>query len=118
MRKIDNPESFRKNVCGKLQELLNSEKKAVNLEKGVYNYSIKEATSRKVVKKWDNPYYIQIYIDRLRSIYVNLSKPELLNSVKDGTIKTKTLAFMTHQEMQPEKWEPLIQAKIKKDKSK
>jgi transcription elongation factor S-II len=118
MRKIDNPESFRKNVCGKLQELLNSEKKAVNLEKGVYNYSIKEATSRKVVKKWDNPYYIQIYLDRLRSIYVNLSKPELLNSVKDGTIKTKTLAFMTHQEMQPEKWEPLIQAKIKKDKSK
>jgi transcription elongation factor S-II len=118
MRKIDNPESFRKNICGKLQELLESEKKAVNLEKGVYNYSIKEATSRKVVKKWDNPYYIQIYLDRLRSIYVNLSKPELLNSVKDGTIKTKTLAFMTHQEMQPEKWEPLIQAKIKKDKSK
>lgn len=118
MRKIDNPESFRKNIRGKLQELLESEKKAVNLEKGVYNYSIKEANSRKVVKKWDNPYYIQIYLDRLRSIYVNLSKPELLNSVKDGTIKTKTLAFMTHQEMQPEKWEPLIQAKIKKDKSK
>jgi hypothetical protein len=118
MRKIDNPESFRKNICGKLQELLESEKKAVNLEKGVYNYSIKEATSRKVVKKWDNPYYIQIYLDRLRSIYINLKKPELLNSVKDGTIKTKTLAFMTHQEMQPEKWEPLIQAKIKKDKSK
>lgn len=118
MRKIDNPESFRKNIRGKLQELLESEKKAVNLEKGVYNYSIKEANSRKVVKKWDNPYYIQIYLDRLRSIYINLSKPELLNSVKDGTIKTKTLAFMTHQEMQPEKWEPLIQAKIKKDKSK
>jgi len=118
MRKIDNPENFRKNIREKLQSILDSETKASNLEKGIYNYALKEANFRKVVKKWDNPYYIQIYLDRLRSIYINLSNSALLNSVKDGTIKVKTLAFMTHQEMQPEKWESLIQAKIKKDKSK
>ena len=103
---------------GKLQDLLESEKKAINLEKGIYNYALKEANNRKVVKKWDNPYYVQIYLDRLRTIYINLAKPTLLTSVKDGTVTVKTLAFMTHQEMQPEKWDALIQAKIKKDKSK
>ena len=118
MRKIDNPETFRKNIRGKLQELLESEKKAINLEKGIYNYALKEANNLKVVKKWDNPYYVQIYLDRMRTIYFNLAKPGLLNSVKNGTITVKTLAFMTHQEMQPEKWDALIQAKIKKDKSK
>jgi transcription elongation factor S-II len=118
MRKIDNPETFRKNIRGKLQELLESEKKAINLEKGIYNYALKEANNLKVVKKWDNPYYVQIYLDRMRTIYFNLAKPGLLNSVKNGTITVKTLAFMTHQEMQPEKWDSLIQAKIKKDKSK
>jgi transcription elongation factor S-II len=118
MRKIDNPENFRKNIREKLQNILDSETKANNLEKGIYNYALKEANFRKVVKKWDNPYYIQIYLDRLRSIYINLNNSVLLNSVKDGTIKVKTLAFMTHQEMQPEKWDALIQAKIKKDKSK
>jgi transcription elongation factor S-II len=118
MRKIDNPDSFRNNIRGKLQELLESEKKAINLEKGIYNYALKEANNRKVVKKWDNPYYVQIYLDRLRTIYINLGKPTLLTSVKEGTVTVKNLAFMTHQEMQPEKWEPLIQAKIKKDKSK
>jgi len=118
MRKIDNPDSFRNNIRGKLQELLESEKKAINLEKGIYNYALKEANNRKVVKKWDNPYYAQIYLDRLRTIYINLAKPTLLTSVKDGTVTVKTLAFMTHQEMQPEKWDALIQAKIKKDKSK
>jgi len=118
MRKIDNPDSFRNNIRGKLQDLLESEKKAINLEKGIYNYALKEANNRKVVKKWDNPYYVQIYLDRLRTIYINLGKPALLTSVKEGTVTVKTLAFMTHQEMQPEKWEPLIQAKIKKDKSK
>jgi transcription elongation factor S-II len=118
MRKIENPEFFRGNIRNKLQELLDSEKKAINLEKGIYNYSLKEANSRKVVKKWDNPYYVQIYLDRLRSIYLNLSKDSLLNLVKNGTVTVKNLAFMTHQEMQPEKWEALIQAKMKKDKSK
>ena len=54
----------------------------------------------------------------MRSIYLNLVKPALLQNVKDGTVTVKTLAFMTHQEMQPDKWEALIQAKIKKDKSK
>lgn len=118
MRKIDNPETFRKNIRSKFQEILENEKKAINLEKGIYNYSLKESANRKVVKKWDNPYYIQIYLDRMRSVYLNLVKPALLQIVKDGTISVKTLAFMTHQEMQPDKWEALIQAKIKKDKSK
>jgi transcription elongation factor S-II len=118
MRKIDNPEYFRNNIRGKLQELLESEKKAINLEKGIYNYALKEANNRKVVKKWDNPYYVQIYLDRLRTIYINLGKQALLTSVKDGTVTVKNLAFMTHQEMQPEKWDALIKAKIKKDKSK
>jgi transcription elongation factor S-II len=118
MRKIDNPETFRKNIRSKFQELLENEKKAINLEKGIYNYALKEATNRKVVKKWDNPYYIQIYLDRMRSIYLNLVKPALLQNVKEGTVTVKTLAFMTHQEMQPDKWDALIQAKIKKDKSK
>ena len=118
MRKIINPEKFRKNIRDKFLILLESEKKTINLEKGVFNYSLKEATNRKVVKKWDNPYYIQIYLDRLRSIYLNLSNPVLLELVKNGNITVKTLAFMTHQEMQPNKWEKLIQTKIKKDKYK
>jgi transcription elongation factor S-II len=118
MRKIENPDNFRNNIRVKLQDILDSEKKAINLEKGIYNYALKEATNRKVVKKWDNPYYTQIYLDRLRSIYINLGNELLLSHVKDGTVPVKALAFMTHQEMQPEKWEPLIQAKIKKDKSK
>jgi transcription elongation factor S-II len=118
MRKIENPDNFRNNIRGKLQDLLDSEKKAINLEKGIYNYALKEATNRKVVKKWDNPYYTQIYLDRLRSIYINLADSTLLSHVKDGTVPVKALAFMTHQEMQPEKWDALIQAKIKKDKSK
>ena len=117
MRKIVNPEEFRNNVKGKINLILLDDKHSANLEKGIYNYAVKEASSRKVVKKWDNPHFVQIYIDRVRSIYFNLNA-DVLDQLKSGTIKPHVIAFMTHQEMRPEKWEKLIQDKIKRDKNK
>ena len=32
------------------------------------------------------------------------------------TLKAKTLAFMTHQELNPDKWKKLIETKMKRDK--
>jgi len=119
MRIIQEPETFRKNVVAQLNKLIENEKQTTNLEKGIFNYSLKEASNRRVVRKWDNPYFVQIYTDRLRSIFVNLTSfSHLLQRVKSGKIKGHVIAFMTHQEMNPEKWDPLIQAKMKRDKVK
>ena len=120
MRKIENPDNFRNNIRNKLNDLIQNEKKSINLEKGVYNYALKEATNRKVVKKWDNPYFVQLYTDHLRSIYLNMTneKLSLIEQLKNGTLKSNTIAFMTHQEMDHAKWEQLIQTKIKRDKNK
>lgn len=117
-RKIANPEQFRLNIRGKLNIVLENEKHSSNLEKGIFNYALKEATNRKVVKKWDNPYFVQIYLDRLRSIYINLKNPEILEQIKTETIQAHSVAFMTHQEMRPDKWQELIEEKAKKDKNK
>jgi len=115
MRIIENPENFRKNIRTKLVAILASEKDCINLEKGIYNYSLKEADNRKVVKKWDNPHFIQIYTDRLRSIYLNLQNPAFRQQIQADKVKPHTIAFMTHQEMNRDKWESLIQAKMKRD---
>lgn len=117
-RKIANPEQFRLNIRGKLNLILENDKHSSNLEKGIFNYALKEATNRKVVKKWDNQYFVQIYIDRLRSIYINLKNPEILDQIKSEAIQAHTVAFMTHQEMRPDKWKELIEEKTKKDKNK
>jgi transcription elongation factor S-II len=117
-RKIANPEQFRLNIRGKLNIVLENEKHSSNLEKGIFNYALKEATNRKVVKKWDNPYFVQIYLDRLRSIYLNLKNPEILEQIKSEAIQAHSVAFMTHQEMCPDKWQELIDQKILKDKNK
>jgi DNA-directed RNA polymerase subunit M/transcription elongation factor TFIIS len=118
MLKVTNPENFRKNVANKFKNILTDEKSCINLEKGIFNYSIKEANSRKIIKKWENPHFAQIYIDRLRSIYINLKNPELLAMVNNNEVTPQVLAFMTHQEMDHEHWRVMIERKIKRDASK
>jgi len=131
---IHNPDHFRANVSKKFQEMLNpvdasspttlpsstivADIFSLNLEKGIYNYAIKEATQRKIVKKWENPHFVQLYKDRLRSVYINLKHPELLEQIRKQDITPQSVAFMTHQEFRPDHWHNLIQRKIKRDASK
>jgi transcription elongation factor S-II len=117
LRKIDNPDLFRSNIKQKLNDILKDEKNSNNMEKGIFNYSLKEADRHKIVKKWDNKHFVQIYIDRLRSVVLNL-KGDIIDHINDGTVKPHIVAFMTHQELAPEKWSKLIDAKSKRDKNK
>jgi len=115
--KIENVDTFRSNIVKKLNEKIKNEKHSLNLEKGIFNYTLKEADQKKVLKKWDNRIFILIYVDRLRSIYTNLN-PTIIKDINDGTIKAHKIAFMTHQELAPDKWQDFIDAKIKRDKYK
>ena len=119
MKIISNPDQFRLNIRSKINDILNNQNQSDNLEKGVYNWALKESTTRKVVKKWDNLYFIEIYQSRLRSVYINLKKnPKLFNLITSGEIKAHEIAFMTHQEMMPEKWNTLIDKLAKQNKNK
>ena len=117
LRKIDKPDLFRSNIKQKLNDILKDEKNSNNMEKGIFNYSLKEADLHKIVKKWDNKHFVQIYIDRLRSVVLNL-KGDIIDHINDGTVKPHIVAFMTHQELAPEKWSKLIDSKSKRDKNK
>ena len=119
---IENPEKFRLNVLNKLKDIFGvinrDENFFVNLEKGIFNYAIKEANSKKIIKKWDNIYFAQLYIDRLRSVYINLKNPQFQELIKTDEIAPQTIAFITHQEMNPDRWRLLIHNKTIRDASK
>ena len=118
MRTVDNPSEFRANIVSKLSEIIGDNKITTNLEKGVLNYSIDVSNKQNIVKKWDNELFVIIYTERLRTIMFNLQKNEtLLTQIKNKEIKSHKLAFMTHQEMNPEKWKPLIEDKKIRDKN-
>ena len=65
---ISNPKEFRDNLRKKLNLFIKNNKHSINLEKAVFNYAITESKNRKIVRKWDNKYFVQIYLDRFRSI--------------------------------------------------
>jgi hypothetical protein len=115
--KIKNPEKFRNNVIIQINHLLNDEKKSLNVEKSIFNFSIKEATNMKIVKKWDNEYFVLIYFNRFKSIFINLKKKNgLLEKIINEEITNEDLCRLTHQEMFPEHWTEIIKEKIKMDK--
>ena len=118
MINIDNPETFRKNIQEKLYNVIENKIQSINLEKGIYNYSLQQATRLKIVKKWDNRPFINIYLAHLKTIYENIKYEEMKNKLKSCEIKAHLVPFMTHQEMRPELWNDMIETKKKRDKSK
>jgi DNA-directed RNA polymerase subunit M/transcription elongation factor TFIIS len=117
LRKIDNPEIFRTNIRAKLNEKIGHMTHTVNLEKGIFNYALNEAKRNKVVKKWDNPYFVLIYLNRLKTIMNNLTE-NIVKDIHNKIIKPHAVAFMTHQEFCPDKWETLIKTKSIRDMNK
>ena len=105
---ISQPDNFRDNLTKKIDIIIKNDKISRNIERGVYNFALKQATTRKLLKKWDNPFFVQIYLDRMKSIYFNIEYPPLCESIQRGDIKPSELAFMPHQEMRPDKWAKMI----------
>ena len=117
MREVSDPVKFRNNIVKKLNDKIKNIKYSTNLEKGIYNYTIKQASHSKVIKKWENKYFVELYINRLRSIFMNLDKPEVAVLLSNKEIKPHDLAYMTHQELCPSLWASLIEAKQKRDEN-
>ena len=117
MRKITDSTKFREGVRKEIAKYLPQKHYASNLEKGIFNWSIREADNKNVVKKWENVYFVQIYIDRFRMIWVNLKDKDVIDKINSKKIRPHELGQMTHQEIAPEKWEKLIQEKKEKDEN-
>jgi len=132
MRTISNPAGFRDGLRRRFKILLSDcevasssslkdstvEVMSINLERGIYNYTLQKADKDQVIKKWSNPFFVEMYIDHARSIYINLSSEQLKKLVTSRKIKAQDLAFMSHQEMMPEKWTALLEQKRIRDKNK
>jgi DNA-directed RNA polymerase subunit M/transcription elongation factor TFIIS len=113
-----NPDAFRANMRVQLAARFGFDAfSATNLEIGVFNCTIAEAAAQKIVKKWTNPLFEQIYINRLRSVYANLRRPDIARRVigEDSDWLPQEFAFMSHAQMDPDRWTPLLAKKTKRD---
>lgn len=113
-------DNFRNNVTIKLNTYIKDMKKAKNIEISLFNSTLKDATERTIIKKWENPYFVMLYKDHLRSLWVNLRNKDtkLLQKIISNEIDCRSVGELNHQDMYQEKWKDLIEAMIERNKHK
>ena len=102
---------FRKTIRNKINSYVNNSISSLNIEKSIFNYTIQQAQKNKTIKKWDNIYFVLIYVNKLKMILYNLKNEIILNNIKSKKINPCKIAFMTHIELLPEKWDLEIKEK-------
>ena len=60
---IQNPNVFRENIRKRFNKIVKKKSISLNLEKGIYNYAIKMAKQKNIVRKWENKTFAMIYLD-------------------------------------------------------
>ena len=121
---IENPVIFRENVRNMFIKMVRGRKQRHNLETAIYNWAIEKAIEKKIVRKWTNDSFVQLYVDRCRSIYVNLNpesyvkNTDLINRLASKEIQASDIPYLSLQEIHPSRWEKMVINKIKRDKNK
>ena len=97
--KVENPEMWRKNVSNMFKTKFNMDNDSLcrNIEISIFNHTLREAGNKKIVKKWENKYFVQLYVNRLKSLLYNMENNNtLLNSIKNREITKQSLENLTH----------------------
>lgn len=137
-RVVTNPEEFRSKISETINIIFkNSEvyKKMVerkkllddktifdissNIEKGVYNWTIRQSRDKYIVRKWDNKYFVSIYLNQMKSVIENIKYGDgsFMKLILYCKIPSKNVGMMNHYEFCPSKWETLIELKNKRSKN-
>jgi DNA-directed RNA polymerase subunit M/transcription elongation factor TFIIS len=106
MRTVENPEHFRSTIKTTLNTIIQDTHNSNVVENGIYNYTIQECTNRKIIKKWNNPYFVEIYISKFKTLFVNLKSEYVQELVKKDPTK---IAYLSHMDFNPDKWKTLIE---------
>ena len=94
------------------------------IEKSIYNETIKYSKKNNIKRKWSNNHFKLLYISKIRSIYTNINTECYLKNMNfkdkilNNEINPSKIGELSNYDMFPENWKDLIEENIKKDKLK
>ena len=111
-------QKFRDNIRNKYKDILEVQSDAfvINIERGVFNSTLDKCTKMDITKCWSNVMFVEVYFRTLHFVFRILNNQEIRKKLFENEITPQQLAFMTHQDIEPEKWKILIQQKNTRDK--
>lgn len=87
----------------------NSEKIGKNVEKSIFNQTIRNCKEMREIVAWENPRFRQEYYNIYKKVRANLTitpnSPLVREKLKNKKFKPTDMAKMTHRELAPEMWE-------------
>jgi len=81
-----------------------------NIERGIFNATIDKATVSTISRKWNNPVFFDMYIQRAKTVISNMdptsyvNNPTLLLGIHTGSIVPHQIGFLKPCELFPAKW--------------
>ena len=119
-----NNDEYRNRSVDKINDYVKDDIKSRNIEKSIYNYSIRTAAKHNFYCSWNTHKFKELYLSKLRSIYSNLKSDsyiqnkEFKQKVLSNEIDPKTIATLSIYDIFPENWKALFDEKARKDKIK
>jgi DNA-directed RNA polymerase subunit M/transcription elongation factor TFIIS len=110
---IEDPVKLRAKVVSTIQSLVTQLDACScrNMERSIFNYSIDKGDEYKLIKRWDNPFFVQIYLDKFKMVYFLLKREEIIQKILAQEILPRDIAYKTNRELFPEKWNDMLESK-------
>lgn len=112
--------SARALMMNRLSDLSLSHVTASNIEKSAFNYSIRTCKQKKIPLKWEELRFKKTYLQKCRSIIWNIKNeknPGFKESIQNGTLDVKNIAFMLPWEIFPELYKPIFELRDARERN-
>jgi transcription elongation factor S-II len=98
----------RSRVTEKLENVFETKQTRINIEKGIFNSTVRYCKSNNIELNWKNAAFVKQYSTTARKVLANLTytpnAQEVISKVNDGIFRPEKLADMSHQDLNPEFW--------------
>jgi len=111
VKAVHEPEQFRSGIRKYINKFVKDDKTSENIERSIYNYSIIHSSKMKIIKKWNNEYFVLVYLNKFKIIFHNIQNEKILERLNKKMFDPRKIAFMKHTDLLPEKWEVRLQEK-------
>lgn len=122
---VHNPTTFRANIADTLYTDIfqphttepNARRLAKAVEESIYVFAEQESRKNKISPIWENGSFVDLYICRFRSLYLNLkNESSFVDQILNGTIPETQFVHIQHVDISSKKWMPYIQRLMDREK--
>lgn len=96
---------------------------AKDMEIGIYNWSLDMADKHGITKLWSDRMFTNIYVTKSRSILTNMDETSYIQNtrlkkrVQDNEFKPHELSFMETVNVFPERWNDILDMRLKQEQN-